>query len=336
LIKLEIAIVRECQALLTRVDIQNYRSIYKASVPLFPFTLLIGANGTGKSNFLKLLKDASMTGRKKPYTLKGHRIASTTAEPFPNSKHYAFIAEDQLIAICNDEMAIYQVKEGDKVPSNLPELQDVKIFSLKPENAGRREDLALSPTVHEDGTGIVQVLDSLKTGDREDLFNLIEKTFKQHIPEIEKLSFIPSSNAKQLQVREQYLPIPNPVSQLSEGMQLALMLITILYQEHRPSLVCIEDIDRGLHPRLFQRIVELCFDLSEGENAVQIIATTHNPYLVDEFKDHEEAVIIVEKENGQTKFTTLAERMEKLGSTEEPLGSLWYSGFVGGVPQSAL
>ncbi len=312
--------------MLTQVDIQNYRSIHKASVPLSPFTLLIGANGAGKSNFLWLLKDTAAAHQ---------RLDGVLPTPFPVSKHHAFLSEEQLISICNDKEKKTEVKEGGSYPHNLPELEDVKIFSLKPQNAGVLEILEPLPTVQEDGTGVVKVLDSLKTGDREDLFNLIEKTFKQHIPEVEKLSFIPGSNAKQLQVRERYLPIPSPVNQLSEGMQLALMLITILYQERRPSLVCIEDIDRGLHPRLFQSIVELCFDLSEGDNAVQIIATTHNPYLVDEFKDHEEAVIIVEKENGQTQFTTLAERLHVLEPVEEPLGSLWYSGFVGGVPQRA-
>ena len=41
------------------------------------------------------------------------------------------------------------------------------------------------------------MLDSLKTGDREDLFNTIEATLKQYIPEIEKLSFIPGQTVKQ-------------------------------------------------------------------------------------------------------------------------------------------
>jgi predicted ATPase len=318
--------------LLTRVDIQNYRSIYKASVPLSPFTLLIGANGTGKSNFLQLLKDASVTG------LGDYDTFGPDVHPpkqFPGFKHYAFSSEDQLISLYNDEKKTYQVKKYDSIPSNLPELKDVRIFSLNPCNAGACENLAPWPTVQEDGAGIVQVLDALKTGDREELFNQIEKTFSQYIPEVEKLSFLPDKNAKRLQVRERYLPNPILVSQLSEGMQLALILITILYQEHKPSLVCIEDIDRGLHPRLFQSIVELCFDLSEGDNGVQIIATTHNPYLIDEFKGHEEAVIIVEKENGQTTFTTLAERLAIIDPVEEPLGSLWYSGFVGGMPQRA-
>ena len=75
------------------------------------------------------------------------------------------------------------------------------------------------------------------------------------------------------------------------------------------------------------------FDLTRREGGPQIIATTHNPYLVDQFKGRESAVIVVEKEHGETTFTTLAEKLAHLDPGEEPLGSLWYSGFVGGVPQ---
>lgn len=254
---------------------------------------------------------------------------------FPSIKHYAFADDAQLIVIRNDKNQSYEIRENSREQSLLPELRNVKIFSLEPKKAGMVESIEPNPKIQENGEGVVRVLDALKTGDREDLFLLIEKTFKQYIPDIKKLSFTSAADGKRLQIREKHLPRPIPGSLLSEGTQLALMLITLLQQEHKPSLVCIEDIDRGLHPRLFQSIVELCFDLSKSEHGVQIIATTHNPYLVDEFKDHEDAVIIVEKENGQTTFTTLSERLERLDPEEEPLGSLWYSGFVGGVPKRA-
>lgn len=69
------------------------------------------------------------------------------------------------------------------------------------------------------------------------------------------------------------------------------------------------------------------------EKGIQIIATTHNPYMVDQFKDDEEAVLIVEKTGGESTITTLAERLEKNESHEEgALGALWFGGFVGGVP----
>ncbi|MDM8523165.1 AAA family ATPase [Desulfococcaceae bacterium HSG8] len=301
--------------MITNARIKNYKSILDASVSLRPFTLLIGANGTGKSNFLQLLKKASDD----PYS------------QFP--RHVNHPSSDQFFKFQNHEGEIFLIENYYSAGSEtIPELQNVSVFSLDPAKAGGKEPLVESPVVHEDGSGVVQVLDSLKTGDREDLFDTIEATLREYIPEIKKLSFVPGQTFKQLQVREKYLTKPIPVSHLSEGTCLALIMLTIMFQENPPSLICIEEIDRSLHPRLFGQIVRLCFDMANRENMPQIIATTHNPYLVDQFRDNEDAVIIVEKEKGETTFTTLEERLMHIDPDEEPLGALWYSGFFGGVP----
>ena len=315
---------------------------------LSPFTLLIGANGTGKSNFLRLLKKLSkVQKRTRLEILQG--LSNSSDLP----RHHSFSKEEQKIVVHNDKGQRYEFTRNavpdshhasiltqalpvfpkDTESEPLSELYDVRIFSLNPHKAGESEPLELSPTVKEDGTGIVQVLDSLKTGDREDLFNKIEELFKDYIPEVKKLSFVPVDNAKRLQIRDTNLPNSVLISELSEGMQLALMMITILYQEEKPSLICIEDIDRGLHPKLYQQIVELCFDIAEMED-VQIIATTHNPYLISEFKDHESAVIVVEKTEGKTTFTTLEEKIDGLPHEDMPLGTLWASGLLTAVPQN--
>jgi predicted ATPase len=329
--------------LLTRVDIENFRSIYKASVPLSPFTLLVGANGSGKSNFLKLLRMLSQAPDGGIGQQDGRTIGVYSF--FSAEKHYLHLLESQKIETFGEDkdLPIYKIENAQATFNRPQELSNVKIFALNPQVAGQEELLTEQPRIEEDGRGIVRVLDALKTGDREDLFKKIEGAIKSYIPEIEKLSFVPGNTSKYLQVRDKYLPKPILVRELSEGTQLVLLIITLLYQENRPSIICIEDIDRGLHPRLFQRIIELCFDLSSRKDGVQIIATTHNPYLVDEFKGHEEAVLIVEKEKGETTFTQLSKRLENLRlknpelknleADEEPLGSLWYSGFVGGVPQ---
>ena len=39
--------------MITRIHIQNYRSFVDAEVKLRPFSLVIGANGSGKTNLLK-------------------------------------------------------------------------------------------------------------------------------------------------------------------------------------------------------------------------------------------------------------------------------------------
>lgn len=96
------------------------------------------------------------------------------------------------------------------------------------------------------------------------------------------------------------------------------------------------DIDRGLHPRLFEYLAPLLRDIAE-QHDINIVATTHNPYLVDAMQDHKDAVIIVEKKDGASTLSTLASRMEDLDydsvdPDDLPLGELWFSGLVGGTP----
>ncbi|MBV7336807.1 AAA family ATPase [Chloroflexi bacterium TSY] len=312
--------IRAEQLMFTKIYIQNYRSIAKATVTLSPFTLLIGANGTGKSNFLRLFKD-----------LGGFQPNKDTPQ---FTRHLNYGDEIQKFLIYENGEQIWGFDSKGKRSGLFPRDKILQIFSINPDCIGRAESLEPNPSVTEDGTGAVRVLDSLKTGDREDLFDQIERDLKRYIPEIEKLSFIPGERNKQLQVRECSITRPIPLRELSDGTKLVLTILTIIHQENPPSFIGLEEIDRGLHPRLFQQIIELLFQITE-EKDIQIVATTHNPYLVDEFHGREEAVVIVEKENGETTFTTLEERLQDLSPEEEPLGHLWYSGFVGGVPVQA-
>jgi predicted ATPase len=297
---------------ITKIKIVNYRSILEAEVELSPLTLLIGANGSGKSNVLQALASLSTGGA---------------------IKHFNYAESESRIELDDERGQKGHFSEGSgSNASAFQETKNVRVFSVFPAAAGRQEHLTPNPEVRSDGTGVVQVLDELKTGDREDLFNRIEAKLCEYVPEIEKLSFMPSSGGKQLQVREQSIATPVPVASLSDGTKLVLILLTILYQQRQPSLICLEDIDQGLHPRLLEKVIELCFDLAGKDGRPQIVATTHNPYVVDLFKDRERAVVIVEKTDGNTTLTTLADRLGEIGAEEDPLGELWFSGAVGGVP----
>ena len=68
--------------------------------------------------------------------------------------------------------------------------------------------------------------------------------------------------------------------------------------------------------------------------AVQVIVTTHSPYLLDLFRDHSEEVVITEKHGAAARFTRLdqcADLTNVLSSGS--LGDLWFSGVIGGVPE---
>jgi predicted ATPase len=298
---------------LQKIQIKNYRSIADASVDLQPFTVLLGANGSGKSNLLRLLDDLS------------HSTDRVLARHLrlPQTRRRIDLTTSAGLNAFEDGWA-----EGGRPP----ELANVRVFSIDPAQIAGSEQLVAWPEVQPNGSGAIQVLDALKTGDHEDLFDTIERQLCTFIPEIQKLSFAPGSGNKSLQVREAGIPTPVPVRDLSEGTRIVLTLLTIAHQERKPSIICLEDLDHGLHPALFGKIVEVCRALVRTAGAPQIIATTHNPYVVDQFIDDEDSVVIVEKVDASTTFTTLRARLQGLGRSADTLGGIWYSGLVGGVP----
>ena len=170
------------------------------------------------------------------------------------------------------------------------------------------------------------------------MFDAIESNLKACVPEIEKLSLNPTvEGQKQIQVRERGIALPVPAHQLSEGTRLILAVLTIIHQEKPPPVILLEDVDRGMHPRIFESMAELMEKIA-GKHNVSIIATTHNPYLVDCFAEKRDSVILVEKKDGATTLSTLEERLRTIDYTDAdaedmPLGNLWFTGLVGGVPE---
>jgi predicted ATPase len=90
-----------------------------------------------------------------------------------------------------------------------------------------------------------------------------------------------------------------PAHLASEGTLLVLGLLASLLGPVRPRLVLIDDLDHGLHPRAQRRIVPLLRKILDENQDLQIIATTHSPYIVDEL-DPKEVRITWAGEDGAT------------------------------------
>lgn len=82
-------------------------------------------------------------------------------------------------------------------------------------------------------------------------------------------------------------------SHASEGTLLTLGLMTVLCAKTRPRLVLIDELERGLHPRALGELVRQLRELQQQFDDLQIIATTHSPYLVDYFAPEEVMITTV-------------------------------------------
>lgn len=82
-----------------------------------------------------------------------------------------------------------------------------------------------------------------------------------------------------------------PADLLSEGTVLALGLLTKLREKERPKLMLLDDIDRDLHIEAQARLVDVLRSLMDLDPELQIVCTTHSPYLLDRFEASEVRVL---------------------------------------------
>jgi predicted ATPase len=136
--------------------------------------------------------------------------------------------------------------------------------------------------------------------------------------------------------------------ELSEGTLYFLALLCIINQPNPPKLLLLEEPEKGIHPRRIREVMDFIFRLAE-EKDVQIILTTHNENVLNEFTSIPEAVFVFEKdEEGATHVKNLLtdiiepsrKRSQETGTKEidftSNLGENWMYGLLGGVPEEAL
>jgi len=90
---------------------------------------------------------------------------------------------------------------------------------------------------------------------------------------------------------------------MSDGELAFLGLISIILEpeDMSPPLLCIEEPENYLHPRLIEVFVELLNQRGAEARAPQILATTHSLPLIDKLTI--EDLIVVDKVDGATRFT---------------------------------
>jgi predicted ATPase len=126
---------------------------------------------------------------------------------------------------------------------------------------------------------------------------------------------------------------------LSQGALYLLAILVLAFSPSPPAVVCLEEADRGMHPRSLREVRDALYRLSYPKAmgmdraAVQVITTTHSPYLLDQFRDHPEEVVLANKFGAEASFERLSDRADIRELMKEAhLGDLWYSGILGGIP----
>jgi len=326
------------------VEFQNFKALRKATLPLSRFTLIVGANGSGKSTALKAVWSLHHHDQLNWHKLRTAGIRSV--DKVLLRAKWREEGNDFIVAVQwrHDEVSRRSVDPLDSNRLRNPDpaqsaLSRARIFSLDADAVARPVHLQPQMELQRSGADLAGVLDRLRDQNPE-RFEALNQELMRWIPEFDRILFeTPNQGQRSIALRTREGRHSIPASDLSQGTLIALALLTIAYLPEPPSIVCLEEPDHGLHPRLLREVRDALYRLAYPEGAhekrepVQVIATTHNPYFLDLFREHPEEIVIAEKAGLEAKFSRLSDRAdleEILG--DAPLSEVWYSGVLGGVP----
>lgn len=333
--------------ILARIQFENFKALRSTSLGLEPFTLIVGPNGSGKTSVmqaLKLLKD--------PEALPPRFFVSQAADDGMTRLWFEFVDEKRQGILLSRSWKAgpgasgVVAEESNGAQGDMAEalrrwIGGMRFFSFRAGLLHSTFHSAEQSRLNDDGSNLAAFLYWMQET-RHAAFKWVEELFCQWIPEYDAIVFTENGRGdKAMQLRLAANGVTIPLEALSDGTLFCLCLLAMAYQPEPPSLLCLEEPEAGLHPRLYREVQEALFRLAypqkfgEKQVPIQVMASTHSPYFLDLFKDYPECVVIAEKStDGAATFMNLKDDStlrEIIG--EAPLGEVWYSGVLGGVPR---
>ena len=211
--------------------------------------------------------------------------------------------------------------------------------------------------VNSDASNLIAFFDTLRDK-YPDNFKSIESDLTKCIPELSGLRFenvevkpdqdlfkiYGDKTFKRLGIFDQIKKITYWADEVSEGVLYFLALLCIVHQPNPPKLLLLEEPEKGIHPRRIHEVMKFIFQLAEDKD-IQVIMTSHNEHVLQEFRLNPEAVFIFDKdEEGATFVKNLQKDVIEPDTQKaiefgvEPIdyldnmGESWFMGLMGGVP----
>jgi len=295
--------------MINSMSFRNFKGLRNVTTPLgHRFCVLVGPNGAGKTSVLEGIHFLARCTSGRPSDIFSGAL---------DSRRLSFNGGDGNfeIAATGDgrTLAIRSENRGTNVSPIFWNSVDDAAFVATEDNVGFIRDRSLfdvfgrcvllkldaselaRPSVggltrlESDGSGLASVLASLKLND-DDRFDQIKLCLKEVVPAVESLHIEQRPVYDNTEKTEKpgfalFFKTASatgiPADLMSEGTLLVLGLLTVVLGSPSPRIILMDDIDRALHPRAQFHLVQLIRSLLKQMPDLQIIATSHSPYLID-------------------------------------------------------
>jgi predicted ATPase len=333
--------------MIAAVHFRNFKALRSAAVRLAPFNLVLGPNGSGKTSLIQALlrlRTLAALPAVHAHELQGQRPSGPQIEfhfspPFQNVRVTLGCNSDELVCnllVVDHPMGLEGEAQWGELRVRLQSIRAYLFDHYAMAVPARVDDAA---ELSSNGANLAAVLARWREK-QPDAHAALENEFRRLMPEFRGLEYFPAS-AGQVSVGARVKDGNDlvPADNLSQGTLYLLAILTLAFAPQPPQVVCLEEADRGMHPRVLREVRDALYRLSYPKDfdlaraPAQVIATTHSPYLLDLFREHPEEVILASKNGNAASFERLADRTDLAELMKEAhLGDLWYSGILGGVP----
>lgn len=352
--------------MLDRIKIEGYKSIKRLDLELQPINLLIGANGSGKSNFISFfrlvqnmigqrLKNYTMVqsadtllhyGRKHTQFIKGEFEYNLNTYKFSlqaREDESLFIAEESSIFKGNHKTYTNQ-EESAVATSDFPRnvylrkyFEKSRVYHFHDTGSTsplrRREvDLYDNHMLASDGGNLAAYLYWLNHNHPK-ILSLIENTLRSVMPIFDKFVFPQNSSSRRDKIgiwwsNKVVQDTLFSVKDFSDGSLRFLALATLFLQPTLPEVIIIDEPELGLHPRAISLLAGLI--KSASSRGTQVIASTQSVSLIDHFEPSD--ILTVDMRDGASTFKRLSKDSLAKWLEDYSLGDLWESSVLEGQP----
>lgn len=353
---------------LSRLLIENYKSIKHCDIKMGCLNVLIGANGAGKSNFIGFLKlipaildhrlqltvgksggpDALLHfGRKVSDSIKGEFYFGNNGYKFylePTNDNRLLFSREALWWNVSGDIGVHSghfESQADNHSSGvkqytLPIMRRWRVYhfhdtsdSAKVKQIHRIND---NEYLREDGSNLAAFLYRLKENHKNN-YKRIVRTIQMVAPffgDFNLRATVNNPDFIELEWTEKNQDIPFKANELSDGTLRFICLATVLLQPeiYMPSAIIVDEPELGLHPYAISVLAAL---ISAASNEHQLIISTQSVELVNEFDIDD--LIVVDRVEGASTFKRLEEAHLQEWLEEYSLGEMWKKNLLGGRPQ---
>ncbi len=350
--------------MINRIEIEGYKSFKKIDLELKPINILIGANGSGKSNFLTffeflnqlynqnlrtyiatkggadtLLHNGIKETSQLNFALEFNNTNNTYTCSLERSADEEFVFSNEIIKYRTSSKTIgIGINEAKLKNTKTAVAQYIGTFISQTRKYHFHDTSVNSPFtkawhiednsffLHNDGGNIAVLLKTILER-KPKVYQRIVKTIQSIAPYFSDF-YLKATENKQIRLRwtSKYSETVYNATNLSDGTLRFIALAVLFLQPTLPQTIIIDEPELGLHPFALYKLSGLIKNAASRD--CQIILATQSAELISYFEP--EDILTVDQIKGATELTRLDEKALKHWLEDYTIGELWQRSIING------